>query len=438
MHSIACAAAAIVLLTAAATGAQTVPGDARRPVLTDMQAGRLLIRAGQLEHARVFLLRAKPSGEEERIERLFLLGRIEMRLGRTRAAAGRFEKILELRPDLTRVRLELARVYTMLGEHDRARLQFGETLGETLPSSVEAAVEDYLARIDARRQWSVSLTAAILPESNPAKRSNLEEVRIGGVPFRLNKDSKAASGVGRLVAAGASFSPVIETGLRGVLAASGATRLYSRSGWDDITVSGDAGLTRLSDRASVSAGLRLGRRWLGGDPHHRSLGPWLRARLRVSDRVRLGLSASAGWREHDALSGRDGWRFVVSPGLRYVPEPRTLVEANPVFEAVTAERRHHGYRIAGLSVALSHAFEGGLSASLVPTIETRRHRDRDPLFGKRREDATLRLAVRFQHRVLHYRGFAPYIGYSFERNRSNIPIHAYDNHAVAVGVTRGF
>ena len=219
MRSIACAAAAIVLLIAAAAGAETARGSVRQPVLTDMQAGRLLIRAGRLEHARAFLLKARPAGEEERIERLFLLGRIEMRLGKTREAAARFEKILELRPGLTRVRLELAQAYMVLGQHDRARRQFSESLGEKLPSSVETAVENFLARIDARRRWSVSLTGAILPESNPARRSDLEEVRIGGVPFRLNEGSRASSGIGRLVAAGVSFSPVIGTGLRGVLAA---------------------------------------------------------------------------------------------------------------------------------------------------------------------------------------------------------------------------
>ena len=193
----------------------------RPPVLSDMQTGRLLIRAGRLEHARAFLLKVKPTGEEEWIERLFLLGRIEMRLGMPKEAAGRFEDILEIRPGLTRVRLELARAYYLMGQHDKARRQFSASLGDKLPSSVEAAVENFLRRIDARKRWSVSVSGVILPESNPAKRTDREEVRIGGVPFRLNEDARASSGVGGLIAAGVSFSPAIGTGLRGVLGASG-------------------------------------------------------------------------------------------------------------------------------------------------------------------------------------------------------------------------
>ena len=406
--------------------------------LSDMQTGRLLIRAGRLEHARAFLLKAKPTGEEERIERLFLLGRIEMRLGMPKEAAGRFEDILEIRPSLTRVRLELARAYYLIGQHDKARRQFSALLGDKLPSSVEAVVENFLKRIDARKRWSVSISGAIMPESNPAKRTNREEVRIGGVPFRLNEDARASSGVGGLIAAGVSFSPDIGTGLRGVMGASGAAKLYRRSDWNDITVNGDTGLTRLFDHGSVSAGLRLGQRWLGGDPHHRSLGPWFRARLRISDGARLDLSASAGWREHDELSGRNGWRIVVSPGLRYALDDRTLIEAEPVFEVVRAEVERHGYKVVGLGATISRAFESGLAVSASAATEIRRHGARDPLFGKRRKDGKLRLAARFRHRALRYRGIVPYIGYSFERNRSNIPIYAYTNHGAVVGVSRRF
>ena len=39
---------------------------------------------------------------------------------------------------------------------------------------------------------------------------------------------------------------------------------------------------------------------------------------------------------------------------------------------------------------------------------------------------------------LRYRGLAPYVGYSFERNRSSIPIHERRNHGLIAGVSRAF
>ena len=276
-RSFACAAAAITLVIAAAAQAEAEPDNPppSPDTVSDMQAGRLLIRAGRLEHARAFLEQAQPSDEEEAIERLFLLGRIEMRLGNPVRAAARFEEALALRPGLARVRLELARAYYLLGRDDAARRHFSSTLDDELPSSVETAVEGFLRRIDARKRWTVSFSASMLPDT---RRPERESVLIGGVPFQLDEDARASSGNGAFVTAGASFSPKLGETLRGVLATSAAAKLYRGSRWDDISASTEFGLTRLAGAVSVSGGGRLGRRWTGDDGDHRSAGPWTRLR----------------------------------------------------------------------------------------------------------------------------------------------------------------
>ena len=430
------AAAAIALLIAAAAHANPPPGTVRLPAeLTDMQAGRMLIRSGRLEHARAFLEQAQPAGDEEWVERLFLLGRIEMQLGMLRHAVERFEAILARRPELTRVRLELARAYLLTGRDDKARYHFTASLADELPSSVEAAVEGFLRGIDARKRWSVSLSASMLPDT---RRSDREEVLIGGVPFRLSEDARASSGAGALLSAGASFSPVVTDDVRGVLAASAAAKLYERSDWNDVSASGDLGLARLYDDGSVSGGLRLGRRWTGGDGYHRSLGPWAQARLRLSGSTHLGLALSAGYRSHDERRDRDGWRVSATPRLLHALDSRTSINVEPTFEVVEAKADHHGSRLLGFGATLSRAFEGGLSVSLTTGAHVRRYAATDPLFASRQIDRNLQLGVRALHRSQRYRGFAPYVGYSLEWNRSSIPIHDYRNHGVIAGVSRTF
>ena len=46
--------------------------------------------------------------------------------------------------------------------------------------------------------------------------------------------------------------------------------------------------------------------------------------------------------------------------------------------------------------------------------------------------------MRMLHRSLRYGGFAPYVGYSFERTESNIEQYEYRNHEAVLGVTRSF
>ena len=421
---------------AAGAGADSAPETVRPPAgLTDMQAARMLIRAGQLEHARVFLEQALPSDEEESIERLFLLGRVEMQLGMPESAAERFEAILARRPELTRVRLELAQAYYLAGRDDKAKHHFTSSLADDLPSSVEAAVETFLRGIDARKRWSVSLSASMLPET---RRPDREEILIGGVPFRLSEDARASSGVGVLISAGASFSPRISDNVRGVLATSSAAKLYERSDWNDISASGDIGLTRLTERGSVSGGLRLGRRWVGGDSYRRSLGPWVRSRLRLTSSTHLGLALSAGYRKHDERPDRDGWRIALTPRFLHALDSRTSIRVEPTFEIVEARTNRHGSRSIGLGATVTRTFDGGLSVSLSPGIHVRRYAAEDSLFGSRQLDRTWQLSVRALHRSLRYCGFVPWIGYSVESIHSSIPIHDYRNHGVIAGVSRTF
>ena len=403
------ARAALALTLLAAVAARAEPPPEMVPAgLSDMEAGRLLLRAGRLGHARAFLQQAQPSNEEERIERLFLLGQVEMRLGMPERAAGRFEAVLALRPGLTRVRLELARAYYLTGRDDEARRQFGAALADDLPPPVEDAVEGFLRRIDARKRWSVSLSASLLPE---IRRPDREVVLIGGIPFRLDEEARASSGMGALVSAGVSFSPAVSTDLRGALAASAAAKVYERSAWNETTVSADLGLARLFAGGSAAGGLRLGRQWTGGDGHHRSLGPWTRLRLRLSDATRLDMAASAGYRRHDTLHRRDGWRIAASPRLVHALDGRTSIEAAPVLEMAGAKAGHHRSRLIGLGVTVSRSFAGGLSVAFTPAAHIRRYRATDPLFGTRQVDRNLRLGVRVLHRSLRYAGFAPYLGY---------------------------
>ena len=429
---------ALVLLLAASPAIHAGDAAGERIDISPIQAGQLLFRAGRIQDARKLLEQARPENDEERIERLFLLGLIEARRGFPRRAAQRFEAILAQRPELTRVRLELAQVYHALGRDEKARFHLEASLADKLPSSVETAVEGFLNRIDARKRWSLSLSAAVLPESNPVKRTGREQVRIGGVPFRLNPDARESSGVGYLLTTGASFSPALANDLRGVFAVSSAAKLYKQPDWNDVSLHGEIGLARLLDRGAVSGGLRLGRRWLAADPYSREIGPWMRARLRLSPVSGLEVNLSAVNRDHDSQDARSGWRFSARPAWSYALRATTSIETSLDLELSGARERYHGNRAAGLGITVSHAFRGGLSISPSVSVQVRRHAKPDPLFLKTRTDRQFRIAFNILHRAVQYRGLAPYAGYSLEWNRSNIPFNTYRNHGAVFGISRRF
>ncbi len=428
----------MIVVGAHAEASGTRGQQSAEPGLSDLAAGRLLMKAGRFGDSLAFLKQAKPADEREALERRFLLGAVYMRLGMPGKAAEQYEAILAVRPDLTRVRLELARAHYAAGQDDKAKHHFQLSLGDNLPSSVESVVEGFLNAIDARKRWSAHVSLALLPETNAVRRTDRQTVNIGGATFRLNDDARQASGIGTQVSAGAAYFPVVGTGLRGHFALSTAAKLYEQSAWNDIAIVGQAGITRLFDGGSASGGVQAGRRWQGTEGFQRSGGPWASLVVRVSDRMQVSAAADLDYLTHDESDELDGWHVSLSPVVRYVMDSRTLLEVGPQFEAVGARADHRASRLAGIGVGISRAFGGGLSASVSASIQRQRYRSADPLFAVRREDETAWLSARLLHRTFQLGGFAPYIGYSYERRRSSIALHDYDNHGVIVGFTREF
>ena len=213
----ACALTALVAVGAHAEPAEATSQTDATPEISDLAAGRLLMKAGRFNDALAFLEQARPADEEQAIERHFLLGAVYMRLRQPREAAEQYEAILAIRPDLTRARLELARAHYAAGQDDKARYHFQLSLGDGLPSSVESVVEGFLNAIDARKRWSAHVSIAALPETNAVRRTDRETVRIAGAPFRLNEDAREASGIGTQLSAGGAFFPSLGSGLRGHL-----------------------------------------------------------------------------------------------------------------------------------------------------------------------------------------------------------------------------
>ncbi len=432
-------AVAILILIATATNADSdLPSTAAEIEITDLEAGRLLIAAKRLRDARVFLERAQPRNEQEWIERLFLLGRIEMRLGMPENAVKRFETILERHPDLTRVQLELAAAYFASGIDDKAKLHFKSSLAQKLPFSVEATVVEFLRQIDARRPWSASFAFSLLPESNPSRSSKLKVVSVGGLPFELGQDSRPSSGVGGLFSGGVSHSPKISANLRGLLAISGAAKIYERSEWNDVTIAADIGLSQLTEGGSMSEGFRFGWQWIGGERFRRSLGIWTQIRWRMTKSVGFDLPVSLEYQKYDTQAYRDGPQLSFSPKFSFAINDRTLIGIQPLVELIDARRAHHKKDVVGIGLEFRKTFENGFSISLNPSFNRTRHAAKDPLFGVKRLDKQFIFSVGFSHLSIQHKGFTPAVSYVHERNQSNIPVNEYRNQGLNFNVSRKF
>ena len=82
------------------------------------------------------------------------------------------------RPELVRIRLELARAFFLKGEDTLARRHFEQVLAGRPPAGVALNVNRFRMQIRARKRWSVGAGAALVPDSNLSTGSDEKTILI--------------------------------------------------------------------------------------------------------------------------------------------------------------------------------------------------------------------------------------------------------------------
>ena len=233
-----------------------------------------LVRRGELEPNTLFLFGLAAVGASQQPDR-----EEEDREALLDGAIAAFREMLIERPELARVRLELARAFFLRGKDSLARRHFEQVLAGDLPPPVIANVQRFLREIRARKRWSVYFGAALAPDSNigAASDERFIEIHIGGVPlpFRRDQEELTTSGVGLSLWTGGEYQHPLGDRVR--LRAGGDLSRREYAG-------GDFDQTHL--------GVHLGPRWLAGP----------RTDLSFLGNARRSLVAGSG--DYDALGGR--------------------------------------------------------------------------------------------------------------------------------------
>ena len=341
------------------------------------------------------------------------------------------------RPELVRVRLELARAFFYKGEDTLARGHFRRVLAGDVPDSVKANVQRFLVQIRARRRWTMYMGMALLPDSNIGGGTDEEVIYIdfNGVelPFDFTpEEDQMASGVGASLWAGGEYQHPLGDRLRLRAGADMARREYSGRRFDSTTVSVHAGPRWLVDRrteASVLASVR--RRWTGTSIEHDAVGARIEARRRLAPRVTANARASWHQRDYRDVPDLDGPVVDVSLGGTWTISPILQANGSIGYARERPERlnRRSESRTlrTGLAVALPWGFNLGGNLQFRWTdyegLEVLQHRPRD---DSSREDRFRTLSLYLLKRDLTIYGFSPQLVVTNEERESNGQLLSYD------------
>ena len=363
-------------------------------------------------------------------------------------AIAAFRRILISRPELIRVRLELARAFFLKGQDGLARRHFELVLAGGVPPPVAINIRRFLNIMQARKRWSGYFGAAIAPDSNLNAASESEIIYIdtvfGRLPFQREGDFGARSGFGFSVWGGGEYQQPLSERLRLRVGADVAQREYSGSDFDQLFVATHAGPRWLAGPITeISLLATAQRQWLGGIPYTDEIGARLELDRRLTARLWARGTAAYRERDHRQRDFLDGPQVSFTGTFAWTPAPVLRVHLTVGHEHDHAASEHwrnwSRWARVGTSLALPLGFTLGTSVQVRRTYYYQSSgRVHLTLTGRKRLDRIRTFSISVLNRAFTLFGFSPQLALIHEARLTNAQAQDYDRNRAELRFVRQF
>jgi len=396
------------------------------------------LRRGSRDKAEAVLaLLSRDPNADIRNEARFRYARLLQSSGKTSAAAMLLRQILDEKPSAAAVRLQLAQILERLGDTSSALRELRAAQAAGLPPNVARLVDRYSQALRAARPAGASIEIALAPDNNinRATRSDTLGTVLGD--FDIDEDGKAKSGTG-LALRGQIYRRIVLGGDASLLGRiSGSADLYLKGRFNDIAVDAALGPELHLGRNQLNLELGATNRWFGQKVFMRSArigATWARP---LGTRMQARLHASATLIDNRFNDLQDGKAYSGQIELERALSPTTGIGAS--FTLDRQSLKDPGYSTTGWRAGLLGWRDVGRMTLTAGAELGRLHADeRLMLFPDKRTDHYSRLTIGATFRQLTYRGFAPLMRLSIERNRSTVEFYDYKRVRTEFGISRAF
>lgn len=361
------------------------------------------------------------------LEVLFLSGMMAAARGDFGRAETAFRRLLEVRPELPRPRLELARVLYLQGDDEAARREFESLLASGLPAPVADKVRAFLDAIGQRSAWSVELTLAPVIDDNVNGGTSRDTVNLGGLSFNVNPDAKAVRGEGlvsgirvrKLAPAGGLWRHELSGGL--------TYKNYRQDAYDDTYTRLAYGLRRLAAPVGGESGggVFASQRRIGDAPFSRSHGLRFDTRWPLGPAVQLEAVFERQWVDYHANPQRDGPLSWLGLTAQFGLDALSLAVLS--LDRLREQAADPGFRLTsyGFGLAYYRDFPGAITLGPNGRLGRTSHDQAAPLFGQRRRDKDRSLGIYLAKKDWLLFGLHPSLSFSREWRESSIDFFSH-------------
>lgn len=423
-------------------GGSPLQAPANGPIVLDRRqmlewAERAQARGDRATAIRVYRSMLLDEDQDARHEARFRLARLLALDGKLSEAAILLRQVIDDRPDAASARFAMAQLLVRIGDETAARRELRALQATQLPLESARLVDRFSDSLRIHKPFGASIELAVAPDSNinRATRSDTIGTVIG--PFEISEDGQAVSGTGLAIRGQlhGRFAIGETANLSGRLSAS--ADLYASGAFNDVAVEATVGPELRLGRNLVRLEGGAGRRWFGGRPFLDSARIAASVTRPLGRRAQIRATGSVAVIDHRLNDLQDGRAFGGSVAIERALSPTTGLGVSlagdrqalrdPAYSTFSWRASVIGWREVGRTTLTATVDYGRLEAD-----------DRLLLFPSRRRESFARASLGATFRQFTFRGFAPLVRYSIERNRSSIEVYDYARRRAEFGITRAF
>lgn len=367
------------------------------------------------------------------------IAQTEIRLGKYDEAIRRLQILGEQHPDWPRPRVELALAYEIAGRLTAARAVLIDELGRDPPPPVRRNLEGRIRSIEDRMPFIGRFSVGVIPDSNITGGTHNNSVEFLGLPFQVNDDAKAKSGVRADVAIGGTLRTAWRENTRLI---AGIDLAHSQP----LT---KAGTPATNARLALGAMIR-GMKWnlltgiavqpfaRNGELDRREYSWFATGGRQVGGPVGLGGSLFLTRGLYAGNPDRDfaQWETAIGPkfafGRSAVLQLAGIVGHRNAEVDIFSYERRGGF--AGLVVAPGNGYRFMLSGAMIRD----RHKEIPFGFDRLQEDLITVAKARLVKGDLVIGGFSPSFGVGYNETRSSIDIYDKRGYSIELGFARPY
>lgn len=334
----------------------------------------------------------------------------------------------------TRVKLEWARSLYAAKRFDESKVIFSEILSEELPLPVRDRVELFLTDINVSIQ-PFSISFGIVRDSNPKASPKEQQISLFGQIFDYVPEVRPKTESGLLTTL-AYTSP---QSVNGVIGFSAQLDNYDYpNDLNDRQIAKLILLRRLDNHKNLGVGVSYEQNYLGSKKLYDSPSLLIDYYFELNSSSVLGLGykkSKLNYSTYDFLNANlDSFSLVYT--LDLTPYLKTFIEST--YDKSKSESDIYSFNGRMYSLGFKWGTNrGGLQVTGKVSSGVRTF-GIDPFFGEVREDRRFVKTISLTKRDLYLFGFRPSLEFLMDKNKSSIPINAYDKKLASLIFTKVF